>query len=141
MTAHEKTSIAYRPTRDESEEIIRMLCEHYPKCFFEEPRRRLPLKKNITTDIIKDGDFDVSPEMIGAAMEWYSDLVADGSHDARRFSRFEDDHDCVGLGPFEVVTTALRCFDNRDVALFGPLRHPALKLVGDVAQGVPRHRV
>jgi sRNA-binding protein len=72
MTAHEKTSIAYRPTRDESEEIIRMLCEHYPKCFFEEPRRRLPLKKNITTDIIKDGDFDVSPEMIGAAMEWYT---------------------------------------------------------------------
>ncbi len=75
-----------------------------------------------------------------------SDLVADGSHDARRFSRFEDDHDCVGLGPFEirvdeVVTTALRCFDNRDVALFGPLRHPALELVGDVAQGVPRHRV
>src|ERR1700731_2230743 len=40
------------------------------------------------------------------------DLVADGSHDARRFSRFEDDHDGVGLGPFEIwvdelVTTML----------------------------------
>ena len=49
------------------------------------------------------------------------DLVADGRHDACRFPRFEDDHDCVGLGPFEIrvdefVTTALRCFDNRDVA-------------------------
>ncbi len=65
------------------------------------------------------------------------DLVADGGHDPRRFSRPEDGHDCVGLGPFEirvdeVVTTALRCFDNRNVALFGPLRHPALELVGDV---------
>jgi hypothetical protein len=40
------------------------------------------------------------------------DLIADGSHDARGFSRFEDDHDCVGLGPVEIrvdefVTTAL----------------------------------
>src|ERR1700720_60161 len=75
-----------------------------------------------------------------------SDLVADGRHDARRFSRFEDGHDCVGLGPFEIrvdefVTTALRCFDNWDAALFGSLCHPALKLVGDVAQGVPRHWV
>ena len=75
-----------------------------------------------------------------------SDLVADRSHDARRFSRFEDGHDCVGLGPFEIrvdefVTTALRCFDNWDAALFGSLRHPALKLVGDVAQRVARHRV
>ena len=74
------------------------------------------------------------------------DLVADGNHDARRFSRFEDDHDCVGLGPFEIrvdefVTTALRRLDDRDVALLGPLLHPALKLIGDVAQGVPRHRV
>ena len=53
---------------------------------------------------------------------------------------------CVRLGPFEIrvdkfVTTALRRFDNQDVALLGPLRHPALKLVGDVAQRVPCHRV
>ena len=74
------------------------------------------------------------------------DLVADGNHDPRRFSRLEDGHDGVRLGPFEIrvdkfVTTALRRFDNRDVALLGPLRHPALKLIGDAAQGVPGHRV
>ena len=30
---------------------------------------------------------------------------------------------------------------NRNVALRGPLLHPALKLVGDVAQGIPGHRI
>ena len=64
----------------------------------------------------------------------------------RRFARLEDDHDGIGLGAFEIridefVTTALRRFDNRDVALLGPLRHPALKLVGDAAQCVSGHRV
>jgi sRNA-binding protein len=79
MPKHEKTTTpittSYRPSRAESESVIRMLAEHYPKCFFEEPRRRLPLKKNITTDIIKDGDFDVSPEMIEAAVGWYESHV------------------------------------------------------------------
>jgi hypothetical protein len=70
------------------------------------------------------------------------DLVADADHDPRRFSRLENGHDWVGLGPLEIrvdkiVSTALWRFDNRDVALLGPLRHPALKLVGDAAQCVP----
>ena len=74
------------------------------------------------------------------------DLVADSNHDAGGLARFEDDHHGVRLGSFEirideVVTTALRRLHDRDVALRGPLLHPALKLVGDVAQGVPRHRV
>jgi hypothetical protein len=74
------------------------------------------------------------------------DLIANGSHDARGFSRLEDDHDCVGLGPFEIrvdefVTTALWRLHDRNVALRGPLLHPALKLVGDVAQGIPGHRI
>jgi hypothetical protein len=30
------------------------------------------------------------------------DLVADGNHDPRRFSRLEDGHDGVRLGPFEI---------------------------------------
>ena len=86
------------------------------------------------------------PALRELKMPSVSDLVADGGHDPRRFSRFEDDYDGVGLGPFEIrvdefITTALRCFDNRDVALFGPLRHPSLKLAGDVAQGVSRYRV
>jgi hypothetical protein len=54
-------------------------------------------------------------------------LIADGSHDARRFSRFEDDDDCVRLGPFEirvdeVVTAALRRFDNRDIEFMATSR-------------------
>src|ERR1700741_36083 len=74
------------------------------------------------------------------------DLVADGSDDACGFSCFENGHDVIGFGPFKVwvdefVTTALRCFQDRDVALLRPLLDPALKLLGDVAQGVARHRV
>src|SRR5215469_14934032 len=73
-------------------------------------------------------------------------LVADGGHDTRGFSRLEDDHDCVGLRPFKIrvdefVTPALWRVDDRDAALRGSLFHPALKLVGDVAQGIPCYRV
>ena len=86
------------------------------------------------------------PAMGDLKMPSVRDFVADGDHDARRLASFEDDHDCVGLGPFEIrvdefVATALRRLDDRNVALRGPLLHPALKLVGDVAQGIPRHRV
>jgi sRNA-binding protein len=69
MAAHEKTTTTYRYSREESEQIIFMLCKHYPGCFFEKHRR--PLKKNITTDIIRDQGFDVSPEAITAAVSWY----------------------------------------------------------------------
>src|SRR5712691_11050436 len=67
------------------------------------------------------------------------DPIADGNHDARGLSRFEDSYDCVGLGSFEIrvdefVTTALWRVHDRDVALRGPVLHPALKLVGDVAR-------
>jgi hypothetical protein len=66
------------------------------------------------------------------------DLIADRGHDARGLASFEDDRDCIGLGPFEIrvdkfVTTALWRLEDRNVALRGPLLHPALKLVGDVA--------
>jgi sRNA-binding protein len=47
-----------------------MLCDHYPKCFFETPKQRRPLKKDIAIDLVKDG-FEVAPEMINAAVEWY----------------------------------------------------------------------
>src|SRR5215831_12092693 len=30
------------------------------------------------------------------------DFIADGGHDARGLASFEDDHDCIGLGPFEI---------------------------------------
>jgi sRNA-binding protein len=48
-----------------------MLCESYPKCFFENPKQRRPLRKDITADITKDKHFVVAPEMITAAVEWY----------------------------------------------------------------------
>ena len=46
--------------------------------------------------------------------------VADRRHDARWFARFEDDHDCIGVCPFEigideVVAAAFRGLHNRDV--------------------------
>jgi sRNA-binding protein len=75
MTAHEKTTIAYRPNREANEQVIRMLCEQYPKCFFEENRQRRPLKQDITADIIKDNSLEVSPELITAAVDWYKSNI------------------------------------------------------------------
>jgi sRNA-binding protein len=75
MTAHEKTTLSYRPNREANEQIIRMLCEHYPKCFFEDSRQRRPLKQKIVTDIISDQDLDVSPELITAAVDWYKSNI------------------------------------------------------------------
>src|SRR5215510_5611624 len=46
--------MGYRPSREESEEVIRQLAATYPKCFFEDPKLRQPLKKTIITDLQKD---------------------------------------------------------------------------------------
>jgi sRNA-binding protein len=62
--------MSYRPDREECEEAIRMLAERYPKCFFEEPRQRLPLKKNILADLQNDG-FPAAYELLSAAVDWY----------------------------------------------------------------------
>ena len=62
--------MAYRPDRDESEHIIRMLVDRYPQTFFEEPRQRQPLKKTILDDLINDG-FPVAREPLNAAVDWY----------------------------------------------------------------------
>jgi sRNA-binding protein len=47
-----------------------MLAEKYPKAFFEEPRQRRPLKKNIITDLEKDS-FPAARELMVAALDWY----------------------------------------------------------------------
>jgi hypothetical protein len=39
--------------RERAEPIIRELCELFPKCFFLDPSKRVPLKKNIERDILK----------------------------------------------------------------------------------------
>src|SRR5215470_3309146 len=67
------------------------------------------------------------------------DLIADRGHDARRLASFEDDHDCIWLGPLEIrvdkfVSAARWRVDDWNVALRRTLLHPALKLVGYVAQ-------
>lgn len=70
MTAHEKTTASYRPTREEGEQVTLMLYKHYPACFFEEGKLRRPLKHGITADIIKN-DFQVAPELIIAVVNFY----------------------------------------------------------------------
>src|ERR1700731_2540714 len=86
------------------------------------------------------------PAISDLKMPSVRDLIANSNHDARRLAPFEDHYDCVRLGLFEIwidenVTTALRRLHDRDVALGRSLLHPVLKLVGDVGQGVPCHRV
>jgi sRNA-binding protein len=65
------TTTIYRPTREDNENIIKMLVENYPKCFFENPRQRRPLKKNIAADVIVDKILQVSDEAIIAGIDWY----------------------------------------------------------------------
>jgi sRNA-binding protein len=62
--------MTYRPTREESEHVIRMLCEAYPKTFFEDPRLRRPIKRNIAADLQEDG-FAATYELVMAAVDWY----------------------------------------------------------------------
>ena len=47
-----------------------MLADRYPKCFFENPSLRQPLKKNIFADLQKDG-VPVASELLSPAIEWY----------------------------------------------------------------------
>lgn len=58
------------PTRENSEATIQLLAEHYPKCFFIDPKQRLPLKKNITGDLQQDG-VPVARVQLISAIEWY----------------------------------------------------------------------
>jgi sRNA-binding protein len=60
----------YHFSRDDKEIIVRKLVEHFPKCFFDEPRMRLPLKKGIITDLEKVG-FPFTYEEILAGLDWY----------------------------------------------------------------------
>src|SRR6266404_3655261 len=72
---HEATTTPYRATREESENIGRMLVDNFPKCFFDNPRQRRPLKKNIEADIIAEKVLQVSDEAIIAAVAWYKGNV------------------------------------------------------------------
>jgi sRNA-binding protein len=60
----------YRYDREERENVVRMLEDHYPKCFSTDPRLRRPLKRNIAADLQADG-FPVAADLTLAAVEWY----------------------------------------------------------------------
>src|SRR5262245_49692147 len=64
------TMRAYRYNREESEAVIRMLTDRYPKCFFQNPKLRRPLKRNIQADLELAG-FPAAHEVITAALDWY----------------------------------------------------------------------
>jgi sRNA-binding protein len=60
----------YRFTREETEDTICKLAEAFPKCFFEDPQLRRPLKKNILVDLEQAG-FPAAHDLIRAALDWY----------------------------------------------------------------------
>jgi sRNA-binding protein len=56
--------------REMKEATIERLAEAYPRCFFADPKQRIPLKKSIIDDLLKDG-FPVAKELLVASVEWY----------------------------------------------------------------------
>jgi ProP effector len=62
-------------TRQESEDVIRMLADRYPKCFFQEGKLRRPLKLDIISDLQNEKAF-LDHELIAAGIEWYQSHLA-----------------------------------------------------------------
>ena len=60
----------YRISRDENEATVLQLVEKYPKCFFEDPRQRVPIKKSIRDDLQAEG-FPADYGLISSAVDWY----------------------------------------------------------------------
>src|SRR6266851_457107 len=69
------TTMAHQVTREDKENVARMLVENYPKCFFDNPRQRRPLKKNIAADVVADKNLEVADELIIAAVDWYKSNI------------------------------------------------------------------
>jgi sRNA-binding protein len=67
--------MAYKPPRQESENAIRSLADRYPKCFFEDPKLRRPLKHDIIKDLQADGA-PLALVLLTAAIEWYQSHFA-----------------------------------------------------------------
>ena len=51
MNKHDKTPHAYPNHYQDHNEVIKLLCELYPKCFFSNPKQRCPLKLGIVDDL------------------------------------------------------------------------------------------
>jgi sRNA-binding protein len=71
----EKNMVYKSSRRQENEEVIRMLADRYPKCFFEEPKLRRPLKLDIISDLQKEKAF-LDNELIASGVEWYQSHLA-----------------------------------------------------------------
>jgi ProP effector len=67
--------MAYKPTRQENEDVIRALAHAYPKCFVEEPKLRRPLKRTIVADLQKDG-MPMAYDLFAGGVEWYESHFA-----------------------------------------------------------------
>jgi sRNA-binding protein len=72
----EMKTMIYKPTRQDSEEVIRMLADRYPKCFFEDPKLRRPLSNDILTDLQQKEAVPVAKELLVAARDWYQSHLA-----------------------------------------------------------------
>jgi sRNA-binding protein len=57
--------------REDSEAVVHMLVDKYPKCFFEDPRLRRLLTHDIMRDLQEDG-FPVASELMVAGVDWYT---------------------------------------------------------------------
>ena len=64
-----------RLDRNETEELIAKLAQLYPKCFFQLPQQRKPLKKNIVDDLMQDG-CSIASEALPHIMTWYESHFA-----------------------------------------------------------------
>jgi sRNA-binding protein len=63
-------NMGYRYTLDERDDVVYDLIDKYPKCFFEKPQSRLPLKNTIMADLEEDC-FPAEYELLLMAVEWY----------------------------------------------------------------------
>jgi sRNA-binding protein len=115
----------YQPSRTESENVILMLCKHYPACFFEKNEQRRPLKQNIVTDIIRDADFEAAPELITAAVEWYEGHISYAYATIAGAKRIDLDGNGVGTITIEEALVArqrVNEFNAKRRAVQGPAR-------------------
>lgn len=65
--------------RQERENAVEILCEEYPRTFFSDPRRRVPLKHGIEEDIEADLAENKNSKLLGYdiddTVEWYRSHV------------------------------------------------------------------
>jgi hypothetical protein len=69
----------YKFSAEEKNEVIRKLADQYPKTFFDNPRLRVPLMRNMVTALQKDG-FPIVGELTSESIDWYKSHLAISMH-------------------------------------------------------------